>query len=97
MISDDNLAELARGGGRYILGVRLRSANEAQEVFARQGRFKAVADNLWVKEAWYPAKDAGERRLRYIVCHNPKEEKRQKNRREEIIKEMEAELALLDK
>jgi transposase len=97
MISDDNLAELARGGGRYILGVRLRSSNEAQEVLARQGRFKRVAGNLRVKEVWHPAKDAGERRKRYIICHNPKEEKRQKERREEIIRELKMELALLGK
>jgi len=95
MISDDNLARLAKGGGRYILGVRLRSTTEAEEVLARQGRFKAVADNLQVKEAWYPAKDAGERRQRYIVCHNPKEDKRQKLRRKEILRELEAELETL--
>jgi len=85
------------GHGRYILGVGLRSTTEAAEVLARRGRFKTVADNLQVKEVWYPDRAAGERRRRYIVCHNPREEKRQKNRREEIIKEMEAELALLDK
>jgi transposase len=96
LISDDNLAELARGGGRYILGVRLRSGNEVEEVLSRHGRFKKVADNLRVKEVWHPAKDAGERRKRYIVCHNPEEAKRQKKRREELIKELEVELTLLD-
>jgi transposase len=97
MISEENLAELSRGGGRYILGVRLRSGNEVEEVLARRGRFKEVAGNLRVKEVWYPDKDAGERRRRYIVCHNPEEEKRKKYKREEIIKELEAELALLNK
>jgi hypothetical protein len=97
MISDDNLAELSRGGGRYILGVRLRSTTEAQEVVARQGRFKTVTDNLQVKEVWYPDKDAGERRRRYIICHNPKEEKRHRSKREEIICELATELELLGK
>jgi transposase len=97
MISDDNLAELARGGGRYILGVRLRSTTAAEEVLARQGRFRAVANNLWVKEVWYPAKDAGERRQRYVLCYNPQEEQRQKNKREEILCELNAELELLGK
>jgi transposase len=97
MISDDNLAELSRGGGRYILGVRLRSGDEVEEVLSRTGRFKKVADNLRVKEVWHPGKDAGERRKRYIVCHNPIEEQRQKDRREEIIRELTAELEVLTK
>ncbi len=97
MISDDNLAELAKGGGRYILGVRLRSGDEVGEVLARHGRFKEIAGNLRVKEVWRPDKDAGERRKRYIVCHNPIEEQRQKARREEIIKELTAELEVLTK
>jgi len=37
----------------------------------------------------------GERRRRYVVCHNPHEEKRQRQHREQVLKELEAELATL--
>jgi transposase len=37
----------------------------------------------------------GERRRRYAVCHNPQEEQRQRAHREELLKELEAELASL--
>jgi hypothetical protein len=35
----------------------------------------------------------GERRRRYVVCHNPTEEKRQRAHRAKVIEELEAELA----
>jgi transposase len=37
----------------------------------------------------------GERRRRYVVCHNPQEEKRQRAHRQQILRELEAELASL--
>jgi transposase len=37
----------------------------------------------------------GERRQRYVVCHNPAEEKRQREHRAKVIKELEAELATM--
>src|ERR671939_470005 len=37
----------------------------------------------------------GERRRRYVVCHNPQEEKRQRAHRRQVLRELEAELASL--
>ena len=51
-----------------------------------------VAENLRVKEV---VVGDGERRRRYVVCHNRQEEKRQRNHREQVLKELEAELSTL--
>ena len=57
---------LQRAGG-YIIGERLRSGSaEAAAALSRQGRYKAVAGNLQVKEVRLP--DAGDR---FIICFNP--------------------------
>jgi transposase len=37
----------------------------------------------------------GERRRRYVVCHNPQEEKRQRAHRRQLLRELEGELASL--
>ena len=48
-----NRAYLTRGGGHYIHAEKLRHTNtEAAAALARPGRFRGVADNLRVKEAW---------------------------------------------
>jgi len=69
-----NRAYMARGGGHYIHAEKLRGANaEAAEALARQGRYRAVAGNLRVKEVWVPSRDAGARAERFVVCHNPEQ------------------------
>ena len=65
---------LARGGGHYIHAEKLRNTNaEAAAALARPGRYRAVAGNLRVKEVWVPARDAGARAERFVVCHNPEQ------------------------
>ncbi len=72
-----NRAYLARGGGHYIHAEKLRGTNaEAAAALARQGRYRAVAGNLRVKEVWVPSRDAGERAERFVVCHNPEQAER---------------------
>jgi Transposase DDE domain len=72
-----NRAYLARGGGHYIHAEKLRGTNaEAAAALARQGRYRAVAGNLRVKEVWVPSRDAGERAERFVVCHNPEQAQR---------------------
>ena len=69
-----NRAYLARGGGHYIHAEKLRGTSaEAAAALARQGRYRAVAGNLRVKEVWVPSRDAGERAERFVVCHNPEQ------------------------
>ena len=98
MMSQENLTHLARGGSGYIVGVPLRKSKEAAAVLARPGRFRAVAENLEVKEVVHPSPEeepVAEKRRRYVLCRNPEEAKRQKHRRDELLRELEAELTAL--
>lgn len=96
MVSASNLVELSRGGGRYLLAKPAGLGDDVTKgIMGRPGRYRIVDDNLQVKEVWWPSKDGGERRQRYAVCFNPKEAERQKRHREEILVQLEAELATL--
>lgn len=93
MVSAENLETLSKGGGKYLVGMPLKLGSEAAtEVMTRAGRYKAVADNLQVKEV---VVGDGERRRRYAVCFNPQEAARQRRHREEVLAELEAELVAL--
>jgi len=95
MVSQDHLKRLSESGGNYILGMPMRRGDEVtKEVLQRPGRFQQVADNLRVKEVII---GEGERRRRYVVCHNPQEEKCQRAHRQQVLRELEAELASLKK
>ena len=63
-----------------------------RDVVSRAGRYREVAENLRVKEV---VVGEGERHRRYVVCHNPQEEKRQRDHRTRVLAELEAELASL--
>ena len=81
-----NRAYLSRGGGHYIHAEKLRGTNaEAAAALARQGRYHEVAGNLRVKEVWVPARDAGERAERFVVCHNPEQAERDRAVRGRLI------------
>jgi transposase len=96
MVSAENLRHLAAGGGRYLLGTRLKAGDEVtKHVINRPGRYRPVQDNLRVKEVWVPGRAAGERRRRYVVCFNPQEAERQRQHRTRLIGLLEAELAAL--
>ena len=91
MSSAENRRTLALGNGKYILAARMRAGDEVtHDVLARAGRYKPVRDNLRVKEV---VVGKGERRQRYVVCHNPAEQVRQREHRAKLVAELEAELA----
>ena len=94
MYSADNLVELSRGLGRYVLAVPMRRVKNVETVvLTRPGRYRKVADNLEVKEVWV---GDGERRKRYVLCFNPAEADRQRTHRAQVLAELTAELTLLD-
>lgn len=94
MFSEENLHTLAKGGSSYVVASPCTKGGEVvTEVLSRPGRFRTVRENLQVKEVWV---GEGERRRRYVVCFNPQEAERQRKHREEVIAELEAELATLD-
>lgn len=89
MVSEENLALLRRGGGRYIVAMPCKKGTEVTtEVLSRPGRYEEVKDNLKVKEVWI--KDR-----RYVICSNPLEAERQRKHREEVLEELEEELRTL--
>jgi len=93
MTSEDNRRKLALGNGKYILGAKMRAGDEVtKEVLTRQGRYHEVRDNLRVKEVIV---GDGERRRRYVVCHNPDEAARQEAHRNKLVAQLEAELATM--
>jgi transposase len=93
LYSAENLVELGRGLGRYVLAVPMRRVRDVEaEVLARPGRYRQVRDTLQVKEVWV---GEGERRKRYVLCLNPEEAVRQRQHRAQVLAELEAELALL--
>jgi hypothetical protein len=86
MVSDENLRALSSSGGKYIVCVPMRRGDEVTKwVVTQPGRYKKVSENLRVKEV---VMDEGERRRRYVVCHNPQEEARQKKHRQKILDEL---------
>jgi len=67
--SKSNLEYLRRAGGHWIAGERMRDGNaQAQAALSRQGRYRAVRDNLRVKEVTLDDNSG----VRWIVCHNPR-------------------------
>jgi transposase len=87
--SKSNLEYLRRAGGHWIAGERMRDGNaQAQAALSRQGRYRAVRDNLRVKEVTLD----GESGVRWIVCHNPHEAERDQLRRTEALERLSAEL-----
>src|SRR5947209_3441285 len=94
MYSADNLVELSRGLGRYVLAVPMRRVKNVEtEVLTRPGRYRKVADNLEVKEVWV---GDGERRKRYVLCFNPAEAEQQRAHRAQVLAALTAELTLFD-
>jgi len=93
MNCEENRRTLALGGGKYILATKLRAGDEVtREVLTRAGRYQTVAENLRVKEVIV---GDGERRRRYVVCHNPQEAERQRRHREKLLELLKAELAVM--
>lgn len=93
MVSAANFKALAAGGGKFLMCMPMRRGDAiTEQVLGRPGRYRIVAENLRVKEV---VLGDGERRLRYVVCFNPQEAQRQKAHREQIVREIEAELQSL--
>ena len=94
MYSADNLLELSRGLGRYVLAVPMRRVKDVETaVLTRPGRHPKVADNLEVKEVWV---GDGERRKRYVLCFNLAEAEQSRAHRAQVLAALIAELTLLD-
>ena len=77
-----------------ILGVRMRAeVPQVEEVLARPGRYRAVRDNLEVKEVLLGADRQAQR---YVIWRNPDGAERDRARRELVLAELEVALSELD-
>lgn len=92
-VSEGNLKTLQRTGGHYIVGEKLRSGKaDTEAALMRGGRYKSIEENLRIKEI---VVGDGERRKRYILCHNPREAERDRLKRAEAVRSLEEELVSL--
>jgi len=100
MISAETMAEVERRQWQYILGVRMRSSNEAKEVVGRAGRYSEVhpkSDDpddpslLKVKEVWV------EDKRRYVVCVNQDQATKDRHDREATVASLRQALGKGDK
>lgn len=93
MVSEENLANLAKDNGQYLVCTPVRKKDPLRSLLLdRAGTFTKVAAQLEVKEV---VLDQGGERQRYVVCFNPQEETRQRAHRAQVLHELEAELAAL--
>ena len=89
-----NRAYLQRGGGHYVVAERLRNASgEAKEALGRPGRYHTAAGNLEVKEVRV---GEGAREQRFVVCHNPETEERDRQVRANLVAYLETQIAGTD-
>lgn len=100
MISTATIEQIEARGWRYILGVRMRRSNEAnQAVLARAGRYEEVYPKsedakapspLKVKEVWVEDR-------RYVVCLNTDQAAKDRHDRAAIVSALEEALKRGDK
>ena len=94
MFSEATRQRLRRALGRDILAVPRRKVTEVSLAgLTRPGRDRDVAPHLRGKEVYV---GAGERRRRYVVCHNPDAAAREQAHRARLLELVRAELAALD-
>jgi transposase len=100
MISAETLKEVEKREWKYILGVRMRSSNEAKSVVARAGRYAEVhpkSDDrndpspLKVKQVWV------EDTRRYVVCVNEDQATKDRFDREAVVASLRDALGVGDK
>ncbi len=90
--SEENRRFLMQGGGGYIIGEKLRSGSpDVKAAMSRQGRYKAVRDNLQVKEV-----RLGDDADRFIICFNPDQAERDAAIRARLVAQLEEIIAGTD-
>jgi transposase len=93
MNSKQNRVILQQAGGHYILGEKLRDNQVVHEEALRyQGPFHKVRENLKVREIFV---GQGERRQRFVLAYNPEQAKKDRVKREELLRKIEETLVAL--
>jgi transposase len=95
MISKENKKSLEEKKMKYILGARMRNSNKIRDYVISEGiklkdkkqqeKFK-IKDNLFATEVFIEG-------IRYILCYNPSEAKKDKISRENVITKLREDIA----
>lgn len=85
--SEANRRILQGAGDAFIIGERLRAGSKGEVVEAarRAGRYKTLKSGLRVKEVRINEGSVAQRR--FVIVHNPEQERFDKERRDDIIRE----------
>jgi len=90
MVSEDNIDFLESRQRKYLLGCTLRDDDVVEhDVLSLRGRYKAVTEELGVKETVI---EDGDRPIRYLLCRDTDRAGEDAQVREEILARLEAEL-----
>ena len=93
MNSEQNQIILQRAGGHYILGEKLRDAQQDHlEVLSHPGRYQKAKENLEVKEVIV---GKGERRRRFVLVYNLEQARKDKAIRERTLTKIKEALSAL--
>jgi hypothetical protein len=93
MTSDENRRILQKAGGQYILGEKLRGNHMSEMALRQPGRFKVIADNLHVKQAYV---GEGTGRRRYVIAYNPQQAEADRITREQNLDRLRCELEVIN-
>lgn len=94
MSSEYNLQYLQRGGGHYIVGRKMRSGEaDVKQALSQKGRYTAIDEDLWAKEVLV---GDGEKRKRFVIVKNTKEQERDQKNRQKLIETLEEKLSQLN-
>lgn len=94
MSSESNLTILQQGGGHYIVGRKMRSGEaETDQALSQKGRYAEIEPGLFAKEA---VVGNGEKRKRFIIAKNIKEEERDKAKRAQMVESLQLKLDQLN-
>jgi len=86
MSSENNLTIFQQGGGHYIVGRKMRSGEaETNQALSQKGRYAEIEPGLFAKEA---VVGHGEKRKRFIIAKNIKEEERDKAKRAQMVESL---------
>lgn len=92
MTSESNKQYLQRGGGHYIVGRKMKSGEDDVELaFSRKGKYSSIAghDDLKAKEV---VVGNGEKRTRFVIVKNTKEQERDRHNRDKLIEILESKI-----
>lgn len=87
--SEANRRTLQGAGGHYIIGEKLRLGPKSKphEALQQKGKYRKLENGLEIKESIVGGDS--EARRRYIIIRNPEEAERDKQKREDIVREAE--------